>query len=142
MAIFRIGICQYLSRFFRKKYKILSDKDLTQMMYQIGSTIQPPEESKEDKRVCLFCHLFLFSFIFPKTLTIEHVPIGLQSLLDNIFNSCATQSLQNDTRTGAPFDSNKTVEKLFTSFLRETMALKSDVKDPLVMYIIMGTISL
>jgi len=92
--------------------------------------------------VCLFCHLFLFSFLFPKSHTSELVPIGLQSLSDNIFKSCATQSLQNDTRTGAPFDSNKTVEKLFTSFLRETMALKSDVKDPLVMYIIMGTISL
>ena len=39
-----------------KKYKNLSETELTQMMFQIGSTVMPPRE-KEDTRVCLFCHL-------------------------------------------------------------------------------------
>ena len=39
-----------------KKYKIPSENELTQMMFQIGSTIMPPRES-EDPRTCLFCHL-------------------------------------------------------------------------------------
>lgn len=39
-----------------KKYKNLSENELTALMFQIGSTIMPPRE-KEDTRACLFCHL-------------------------------------------------------------------------------------
>lgn len=39
-----------------KKYKMLSENELTAMMFQIGSTLMPPRAA-EDSRACLFCHL-------------------------------------------------------------------------------------
>jgi histone-lysine N-methyltransferase MLL3 len=40
----------------KKKYKMLSENELTAMMFQIGSTMMPPRTT-DDTRECLFCHL-------------------------------------------------------------------------------------
>jgi len=40
----------------QRKHKIMNEKDLTQMMFQMGITMMPPREA-EDTRSCLFCHM-------------------------------------------------------------------------------------
>merc|ERR1719483_381416 len=40
----------------QRKHKIMNEKDLTQMMFQLGITMMPPREA-EDTRTCLFCHM-------------------------------------------------------------------------------------
>ena len=40
----------------KRKSKIMNEKDLTQMMFQLGITMMPPREA-EDLRKCLFCHM-------------------------------------------------------------------------------------
>lgn len=40
----------------QRKQKIMNEKDLTQMMFQMGITMMPPREA-EDTRTCLFCHM-------------------------------------------------------------------------------------
>ena len=40
----------------QRKHKIMNEKDLTQMMFQMGITKMPPREA-EDTRTCLFCHM-------------------------------------------------------------------------------------
>ena len=40
----------------QRKNKIMNEKDLTQMMFQLGITMMPPREA-EDVRQCLFCHM-------------------------------------------------------------------------------------
>ena len=40
----------------QRKNKIMNEKDLTQMMFQLGITMMPPREA-EDVRKCLFCHM-------------------------------------------------------------------------------------
>jgi histone-lysine N-methyltransferase MLL3 len=39
-----------------RKAKVMSEKDLTTLMFQMGITIMPPREA-EDGRQCLFCHM-------------------------------------------------------------------------------------
>ena len=39
-----------------KKHKRLNENELTQMMFQMGTTMMPPRET-EDMRECLFCHM-------------------------------------------------------------------------------------
>ena len=40
----------------QRKTKIMNEKDLTQMMFQLGITLMPPREA-DDIRECLFCHM-------------------------------------------------------------------------------------
>jgi len=40
----------------QRKHKIMNEKDLTQMMFQLGITMMPPRET-DDNRTCLFCHM-------------------------------------------------------------------------------------
>ena len=40
----------------QRKVKVMSEKDLTTLMFQMGITIMPPREA-EDSRQCLFCHM-------------------------------------------------------------------------------------
>ena len=40
----------------QRKQRIMNEKDLTQMMFQMGITMMPPREA-EDSRTCLFCHM-------------------------------------------------------------------------------------
>ncbi len=40
----------------QRKAKVMSEKDLTTLMFQMGITIMPPREA-EDSRQCLFCHM-------------------------------------------------------------------------------------
>jgi histone-lysine N-methyltransferase MLL3 len=41
----------------QRKYRVMSDKDLTQMMFQMGITMMPPSGYADDTRQCLFCHM-------------------------------------------------------------------------------------
>merc|ERR1712158_106908 len=40
----------------QRRQKIMNEKDLTQMMFQMGITMMPPR-GEEDTRTCLFCHM-------------------------------------------------------------------------------------
>ena len=39
-----------------RRQKVMNEKDLTQMMFQMGITMMPPREA-EDTRTCLYCHM-------------------------------------------------------------------------------------
>ena len=39
-----------------RRQKVMNEKDLTQMMFQMGITMMPPREA-EDSRTCLYCHM-------------------------------------------------------------------------------------
>jgi len=40
----------------QRRQKVMNEKDLTQMMFQMGITMMPPREA-EDTRTCLYCHM-------------------------------------------------------------------------------------
>merc|ERR1712020_458845 len=39
-----------------RRQKVMNEKDLTQMMFQMGITMMPPREA-DDSRTCLYCHM-------------------------------------------------------------------------------------
>jgi len=41
----------------QRKHRVMNEKDLTQMMFQMGITMMPPSGYADDTRQCLFCHM-------------------------------------------------------------------------------------